>query len=215
MSALQLAPDYAPELAIAGGSILAPGFTPPMAGVRNAVANNPTSTAQNMFIMLIAQSYADNYPNMVSLDQILTPLGIEKAKWLQAHCGSDVADKVSDVPLNKLLNVPIAQGLVEAMGEGMPGTEKLQQPIMVVQGLKDKTILPQFTHAQVMSQCALGSTVFYVRYPNDDHPSLNYQARQHNPSVIDWMNARWNGEPAPSNCANQLLGTFKRTTAVD
>ena len=168
-----------------------------------------------MFIMLIAQSYADNYPNMVSLDQILTPLGIEKAKLLQAHCGSDLADKVSDVPLNKLLNVPIAQGLVEAMGEGMPGTEKLQQPIMVVQGLKDKTILPQFTHAQVMSQCALGSTVFYVRYPNDDHPSLNYQARQHNPSVIDWMNARWNGEPAPSNCANQLLGTFKRTTAVD
>lgn len=215
MSALQLAPDYAPELAIAGGSILAPGFTPPLAGVLNAVANNPTSTAQNMFIMLIAQSYADNYPNMVSLDQILTPLGIEKAKLLQAHCGSDLADKVSDVPLNKLLNVPIAQGLVEAMGEGMPGTEKLQQPIMVVQGLKDKTILPQFTHAQVMSQCALGSTVFYVRYPNDDHPSLNYQARQHNPSVIDWMNARWNGEPAPSNCANQLLGTFKRTTAVD
>ena len=215
MSALQLAPDYAPELAIAGGSILAPGFTPPLEGVLNAVANNPTSTAQNMFIMLIAQSYAENYPSMVSLDQILTPTGLEKAKLLQSLCGNDLAKKVSDVPLNALLNVPIAPGLVTAMGEGMPGREKLQQPIIVVQGLKDKTILPQFTHAQVMSQCALGSTVFYVRYPFDDHPSINYQARQHNPSVIDWMNARWNGEPAPSNCSNQLLGTLKRTTAVD
>jgi hypothetical protein len=37
MSALQLAPEYAPELAIDGGAILAPG-SPPIAGILNAVA---------------------------------------------------------------------------------------------------------------------------------------------------------------------------------
>jgi len=215
MSALQLAPDYAPELKIDGGVILAPGFTPAIPGILNAVAKNPTSTSQNMFVLLIAKSYAENYPDVVSLDQILSPLGMEKVKALESLCGSDLADRVSDVPLSKLINYPVAPGLIAALGEGMPGTKKLDVPIMVVQGLKDKTILPQFTHAQVMSQCALGTTVFYVRYPYDDHPSMNYQARLHKPSVIDWMNARWAGEPAPSNCANQLLGTVETTTAVN
>lgn len=214
MSALQLAPEYAPELAIDGGAILAPGFTPPIAGILNAVAKNPTSTSQNMFVMLIAQSYAQNYPELVSLDEILSPLGMEKVKFLDSTCGSDLADRVSDVPLSQLINYPVAPGLITALGEGMPGREKLNAPIMVVQGLKDTTILPQFTHAQVVSQCAVGTTVFYVRYPFDDHPSLNYQARLHKPSVIDWMEARWADEPAPSNCANQLLGTTDTTTSV-
>lgn len=215
MSALQLAPEYAPELQIDGGVILAPGFTPALEGILNVVANNPTSTSQNMFVMLIAQSYADNYPESIRLDEILSPLGMERAALLQEHCGSDLSDRLSDVPLNQLLNVPIAPGLIEAMGQGMPGQKKLAQPTIVVQGLKDRTILPQFTHAQVMSQCALGSTVYYVRYPFDDHPSINYQARLNQPSVIDWMEARWANEPAPSNCANQLLGTLDTTTAVN
>lgn len=215
LSALQLAPNYAPELALGGGVILAPGFVPPIQGVLNAVAKNPTSTSQNMFVMLLARSYAENYPQLVSLDQILSPLGMEKAKLLDTHCGSDLGEQVSDVPLSQLINYPVAPGFIAALGEAMPGTEKLAQPIMVVQGLKDKTILPQFTHAQVMSQCAVGSTVFYVRYPFDDHPSINYQSRVHDPSVISWMNARWAGEPAPSNCANELLGTMATTASVN
>jgi hypothetical protein len=215
LSAIQLAPQYAPDLKIDGGVILAPGFTPAIPGILNTVAKSPTSTAQNMFVMLIAKSYAENYPNTVSLNQILSPLGMQRAELLNKYCGNDLAARVSDVPLSQLINYPVAPGLVTALGEGMPGTQKLDVPLMVVQGLKDKTILPQFTHAQVMSQCALGSTVFYVRYPNDDHPSLNYQARLQKPSVIDWMEARWAGEPAPSNCANQLLGTVETTTKVN
>lgn len=215
LSAMQLKPDYAPELNIKGGVSLAPGFTPAIGGILNAVASNPTSTSQNMFVLLIAKSFAENYPNLITLDQALTPLGMERIKLLDTECGANLADKVSDVPLNQLLQVPLPSGLVEALGKAMPGTQKLQMPAMIVQGLKDKTIIPQFTHAQVMSQCALGSTVYYVRYQNDDHPSLNYQAREHDPSVIQWMEDRWAGQPAPNNCANQLLGTVKQATGAN
>lgn len=214
LSAAQLQPSYAPELNVDGTVSLAPGFTPALAGILNTVAKNPTSTSQNMFVLLIAKSFAENYPDLVNLDDVLTPLGKEKIKLLTTECGSGLAKQVSDVPLSQLLNVPIPSGLVEALGKAMPGDEKLQQPTMIVQGLKDKTILPQFTHAQVMSQCALGSTVYYVRYKNDDHPSINYQAREHYPSVMQWMEDRWAGEPAPANCANQLLGTAKLATGV-
>lgn len=214
LSAMELAPTYAPELDIGGGVALAPGLTPALQGVLDAVASNPTSTSQNMFVLLIAKSFAANYPQYTSLDAILSDQGKAKLAVLDSACGGDLAQQVVDVPLSKLLKQPVDSGLVTALGEAMPGSVPLESPVMVVQGLKDKTILPQFTHAEVMSRCALGDTVYYVRYPYDDHPSLNYQARLHQPSVIDWMNARWAGEPAPDNCANQLLGTAKLASGV-
>jgi hypothetical protein len=168
-----------------------------------------------MFVLLIAKSYAENYPEYTNLDEILSDKGKEKMALLDQYCGSDLAERVSDVPLSELINSPVASGLVTALGKAMPGATPLESPVVVVQGLEDTTILPQFTHAQVMSRCALGDTVFYVRYPDDDHPSINYQARLNQPSVIDWMEARWAGEPAPDNCANQLLGTTSTATGVN
>ncbi len=215
LAAMELAPTYAPDLDIAGGVSLAPGFTPALQGVLNAVAGNPTSTSQNMFVLLIAKSFAENYPQYTSIDAILSEEGKKRLALLERYCGTDLADRVVDIPLSQMLNSPVDSGLVTALGEAMPGTVPLEMPAMIVQGLKDKTILPQFTHAQVMSRCALGDTVWYVRYPDDDHPSINFQARETQPSAIDWMTDRWAGEPAPDNCANQLLGTANTTTGVN
>ncbi|QKT08120.1 hypothetical protein HUN08_13680 [Gordonia sp. X0973] len=211
-STVEIAPTYAPDLRLSSGVILAPGYTPPIRGILSAVAKNPTSTDQNMFMLLIAKSYAENYS--IGLDEILTPEGVKRAKLLENHCGSDLADRLSDIPLNQLLKTPVSKDLIAAMGRAMPGTKRLTAPIGVWQGLKDKTILPEVTHAQVMSQCALGTTTFYVRYPEDDHGSMNYQARMHQPSAIDYMKGIWAGNPAPNNCANQLLGTVRTNSKV-
>lgn len=214
LSAMELAPSYAPELRIAGGVALAPGFTPALQGILDTVAGNPTSTKQNMFTLLIAKSFAENYPELTSLDRILTDEGRKRMPLLETYCGSDLADRVVDLPLSKMLRRPVDSGLIAALDRAMPGKTRLSMPVVIAQGLKDTTILPQFTHAQVMSRCALGDTVWYVRYPGDDHGSLNFQARQGPASVTDWMAARWAGEPAPDNCANQLLGTTDAATAV-
>ena len=82
LSAMELAPEYAPELSIDGGVALAPGLTPALQGVLDAVASNPTSTSQNMFVLLIAKSFAENYPDLVTLDEILSPMGQERMKLL-------------------------------------------------------------------------------------------------------------------------------------
>ncbi len=155
LAAMELAPTYSPELDIAGGVALAPGFTPALQGVLNAVAGNPTSTSQNMFVLLIAKSYAENYPELTSIDAILTDEGKKRLALLEQYCGTDLADRVVDIPLSQMLNSPVDSGLVSALGEAMPGTIPLQMPAVIVQGLEDTTILPQFTHAQVMSRCAL------------------------------------------------------------
>lgn len=208
LSALELAPTYAPELEIAGGVSLAPGFAPALQGALDMVTSNPTSTEQNMFVLMIAKSYADNYPQHTSLDTILTEKGLERVQLLEDNCAGQLMDLASDVPLGDLVKTPVDSGLVTALAEGSPGWGPLDAPVMVVQGLEDTTILPQFTHAQVAARCLLGDTVLYVRYPDDDHYTINYRARTFDPSVLDWMEARWRGEPAPSTCANQLLGSL-------
>ena len=59
-------PATLPTLVLDGGMALALGLVSPILGALDAVASNPTSTSQNLFVMLIAQSYADNYPDLVA-----------------------------------------------------------------------------------------------------------------------------------------------------
>lgn len=203
LSSLELAPGYAPELPIAGGVILAPGVLAPIPGLLDVVASNPTSTSQNMFVMLIAKSFAESYPDLVRIEDVLTDEGLARLPLLEQYCGDALAERLTDVPLSQLMRTPVDRNLVTAISLAMPGSRSTPYPMLMLQGLRDKTILPQFTHAEAMSMCALGDTLLYVRYPEDDHGSLNVQQREAPPNALEWIERRWDGVPAPSNCANQ------------
>jgi hypothetical protein len=213
ISTLELAPSYAPELPIAGSVSLAPGLLAPIPGALDAVAGSPTSTSQNTFVMLIAKSFADNYPELVDIEEVLTEEGLARLPLLERYCGSDLTDRLTDVPLSALLRTPVDRNLVKAIGMAMPGTKELSTPLLVAQGLEDVTILPQFTHAMVQASCALGNPVFYRTYPDDDHPSLNFQARVSDPYALQWMEDRWEGVPAPNNCGTVTAGPLSPAVA--
>ncbi len=215
LAALEIREDYAPDLdAIAGGVALAPGYAVPIRAALDYVAENPTSAAQTMFTLLIVKSIADNYPDLITLDEALTDEGMRRLELLDTHCSSQLTEALSDVELSDLLELPLAEGVVTGLTEASLGREPLGRPVMIVQGLEDVTILPQFTHAQALLRCAQGDTVYYVRFSEDNHPTLNYQARLTDPTALDWIRDRWAGEPAPSNCPNQLLGTFSTAAGV-
>jgi hypothetical protein len=205
-AAVELAPTYAPELDVKGAVSLAPGFLVPIPGALDLVGANPTSTAQNYFTMLFIASYADNFPEVFDIEDVLTPEGIRRLPLLDELCSTALNEAMGDVALSELVRFPIDRGVVAAMAKGMSGQTASPIPQLVLQGLEDVTILPQLTHAQVMARCALGDTVEYVQYPEDDHPSLNYQARLAEPGALDWLDERFDGEPATSNCPNQLIG---------
>lgn len=204
LSTLQEAVTYAPELDLKGGMALALGLIVPIPGALELVASNPTSTMQNMFMLLIAKSYADSYPDLVDIEDVLTPVGIEHLALLDEYCGQDLATRVVDVPLSELVRTPLDSGLLAAMERAMPQPVPLGAPAIIAQGLADVTILPAFTHAQVMTSCAVGERVWYDVYPDDDHYTIRFQARESGGRIYDWMQARFDGVPAPTNCANQL-----------
>lgn len=204
LSTLQIAPDYAPELALKGGMALALGLAVPIPGALELVASNPTSTMQNMFMLLIAKSYADSFPELVDIDDVLTPRGKEYLPLLEQYCGQDLAQRVVDIPLGEIVKTPIDNGLIAAMNAAMPLPAHVATPVVIAQGLADVTIFPAFTHTAVMTACAMGDSVWYSTFPYDDHYTIRFQARLAGGRIYDWMQDRFDGIPAPTNCANQL-----------
>ncbi|MBK6764687.1 MAG: hypothetical protein IPG68_16100 [Micrococcales bacterium] len=93
-----------------------------------------------------AKSFAENYPQYIYIDAILSEEGKKRLALLERGCGTDLADRVVDILLSQMLN-SLVDGLVSRTGRGdAVGTVPLEMPAMIPQGLKDKTILPQFTH---------------------------------------------------------------------
>ncbi|MEZ5186191.1 MAG: lipase family protein [Candidatus Nanopelagicales bacterium] len=203
LSTLELAPEYAPELDIKGGIAMALGVVAPIPGAINLIASNPTSTAQNMFLLLIVKSYADSYPDLVNLDNVLTEEGKKRLPLLDQYCGDDLSKRVEDIPLADMLQQPLDPGIVKALAMSMPGGTPFTQPAVITQGLEDVTIVPQFSHAQVMNSCAWGDQVYYATYPDDTHYTVVLTSRTASPHVFQWMNDRFAGIPAPTNCANE------------
>jgi predicted esterase len=70
-------------------------------------------------------------------------------------------------------------------------------PMLVYQGLSDDVVYKVFTDQYVKKACALGNTVDYQTFSGKDHYEENAAAEK---DVLEWMQARLAGTPAPSTC---------------
>ena len=78
-----------------------------------------------------------------------------------------------------------------------PGKVPTAAPMLVYQGLSDDVVYKVFTDQYVKKACALGNTVEYKTFTGKDHYEENDAAEK---DVLEWMQARLAGEPAPSTC---------------
>ena len=201
--------SYAPDLGIDGGVILAPGFTPPIKASSTRLPATRPVRLQNMFVLLIAQSFAGNYPDLVDLDDILSPR-IRRRQTACDPCGTDLADQVSDVPLEPTAEHATGHRTRQRFGRGDARHEQLECRSWSCRVWRT-TIPSQFTLSRIMSQCALGSHRLVHCAARSTTAAPGFQARVGDPKVTDWMQARWEAR-GPSNCDNQLLGTTARAT---
>ena len=78
-----------------------------------------------------------------------------------------------------------------------PGSVTTAAPMLVYQGLSDDVVYKVFTDQYVKKACALGNTVDYKTFSGKDHYEENEAAEK---DVLEWMQARLAGMPAPSYC---------------
>ena len=81
--------------------------------------------------------------------------------------------------------------------ENTPGALPPSIPVFLAQGTIDPVIKPEVTRDYATRLCKAGSKVKTLALPNVGH---GFAGRAAAPEAVDWMTARFAGEPAPNDC---------------
>lgn len=201
--AAQLAPSYAPELKIQGAAVLAPGLLPALPFAVEAIMGGTKPTYMTGFVMLIAASWAQTYPDSLSLPDVVTPAGIANLPAVETKCGEGYADPFMGGPMSDYFKRPVPAAFYDLMDLNTPGSTRLPMPVVMVQGMEDTTIIPQLTLGFAKELCNNGTVVDFEIYQHDNHPGVVVASR---PLIHQWIKERFAGAPAPNNCTNARVG---------
>ena len=102
--------------------------------------------------------------------------------------------------MSDFVKSPVPAVFYSLATENTPGSEKINMPIFMAQGMKDTTIIPQLTLAFNKQLCQMGNTVDFHIYPDDTHSGVVVNSRD---LAQSWIKDRFERNPAPNNCSNQ------------
>lgn len=83
------------------------------------------------------------------------------------------------------------------MRENSPSPDAVPGPLMIVEGTADVVVAPAVTLDFARRACARGKTVRYISVQGGEHGTV---ARTEARATLDWIDARFQGRPAPSDC---------------
>ncbi|KAJ5865419.1 uncharacterized protein N7529_007335 [Penicillium soppii] len=132
---------------------------------------------------------------------------LELATLAQA-CYASMRSLVTDLDITDVINIsdPSLHFALEKMqnitarGEG-----KSAQPVFIVQGLSDVSVLPQVVETAYNASCQSGNEVHLQTYPGIDHdPVIPASA----PSFLQWIDDRFDGFKTTGKCSNTTVKPF-------
>lgn len=194
-----LAPSYAPDLELVAASAAAPAaeIAPLMheqyAGVIGWVIGS------EVFV-----SWPSAYPEL-DIGEVATPKGKKTYKKLATDCMSEAA---ADAEIHKSAGEELfakdpttVQSWHEVALSETPPPLSPAIPLMVAQGLSDEIVLPDTTAALAQSYCTAGSNLMTMWLGDTNHEK---SASVSGPFVTTWLQERFAGAPAQSNCSASL-----------
>lgn len=198
LSAAEYAAPYAPELAIRGVVSQAPGLIVGLPLVVKTLVESTTGSSASFraeYISFLAESWTKTYPDLIKPQDVLTDQGMATLPKTEELCGPPLRAQF-DQSLSTYVRSDIPPAFLRIANEQVPAGQT-QIPVLFTQGMKDTSIVPQFTLASFSTMCREGVTADLKVYPDDDHNSLLWTAQT---AVVDWLNDRMAGQPAPNAC---------------
>lgn len=132
---------------------------------------------------------------------------LELAELAQA-CYDSMESLVADLTVDQVINLtdPSAAYALEVMqnltARGMAASE---QPVLVVQGLSDVSVLPEVVIDAYTQSCVTGNEVALHLYPGLDHtPVIPASA----PEFLQWLDDRFDGIATSARCENITVQPF-------
>ncbi|KAL1592799.1 hypothetical protein SLS60_011215 [Paraconiothyrium brasiliense] len=130
---------------------------------------------------------------------------LELAKLAQA-CYRSMQALTTDLPLDIPLSSEQARQTISLIDDlSAVGTRKSLEPILVVQGLEDVSVLPQVVESAYNVTCQVGSEVHLQLYPRLGHIAVIAASA---PSFLKWMDDRFEGLITRGGCSSEIVKPF-------
>jgi hypothetical protein len=194
-----LAPDYAPDVRLAGVAAAAPASD--LRALIDVVQHAPIGRIMTSYVM---RAYAATYPDVGWDDYVTRPLAGLAARDLGRRCleGSQAIYSVAvAVALGgTIFGRPPTQGpLGERLARNTP-EHPIPQPLLVAQGEADVLVLPAVQARWVARRCAAGQAIDYRSYAGRDHLSLVAPDAPFVADLVRWTEDRFAGRAAAAHC---------------
>ena len=192
------APRHVPELELLGTIAMAPGSQ--IAARLALVMASPRNELALPYVLYVLQSYARTHPG-IDLTRILTPEAIAHLPDLSVECMTHALSTgywSTAIAKEQFLPNPVLGPFLAIAARNEPGALRLTTPLLVMQGSGDVTVRPQDTDATVQRLCAASAPLAYSVFTGVDHNGVMVSGAG---EALDWMRARFAGQPAVGNCA--------------
>jgi len=192
-----LAPTYAPELPIVG--VAAGGVPANLSELANGLGTAPHPLFGLGFAATLGLER--EYPSSIPLASGLTGAGLALRDRIANACSQEIIDaganhsaaEVSADPAK--INEPAVRAIFDQNSLMMfPGVPRA--PVYVWHGNGDQLAPLHSIAATVGRYCAAGVPVQFSVFPGDHGPT----SIEGLPGVLGWLDGRFAGQPAPSNC---------------
>jgi Secretory lipase len=193
--AAEEAPAYAPGLNIVGAAI---GGLPVDIGHIAARADGGPFAG---IYLAAAVGVARAYPQ-IKIDSLLNQAGEQMKKAIGTMCIAQFVltyafqriESYTKGGLNPLSNRTVQQVIADNT-MGVVGTPRI--PMQIYMATFDELVVTPDVTALVNSYCAAGAAIQYIQFPLADHITAELEGL---PGAIAYLQARFAGQPAPSNC---------------
>ncbi len=197
----ELAQSYAPELNILGTISSGSGVT----GTSGAIIGHLKTSIYKGYMVMAGLAQNAAYGDFESpLSRWFTPAGISAAAALDSICIDQLVATYgqangNDIFVEGALLPTTTPGIHDFYADTTPGLRLGASPMLMLHGRGDTQVPSSFIVPWVIETCALGQ-VIQLQWFNSGH-RVPYELPQVvAPVVFDWIDARFNGLPAPSSC---------------
>lgn len=196
--ATQMAPEYAPDLDLLGTVVLAPATN--LGAILRQDMDTPVG---KVFGAMALKSWSRLYQG-AALPGIVRAQDVPLVDDIAANCIETTQEGLADLPAitlmgdNWLVSDPTTtEPWADIIRDNSVRPSGITVPLFVGQGTSDEVIPPSVTTNWVREMCASDPDVDYQEYDGKSHVGVGAAAE---PGVIDWIEARFAGQPAPSDC---------------
>ncbi|KAF8587354.1 hypothetical protein K439DRAFT_1630845 [Ramaria rubella] len=177
--------------------------------IRYGIAHN--SLATSSFYSSYTLTTIARLNNSVDVTQYFSDLGQELSRLAATACFNTAAAIFANVTFADIFRdqswLNSSWAIAWENRTGVRGDNPLVQPLLLIEGLGDRSVFPPIQDSVFAHHCARHpkTRVHLSRYPDSDHDPVAFVSQL---EYFNWIEDRFNGADVPYGCTNTTIETI-------